>query len=143
MNQVILTGNLTRDPEPRTFESNGKKVTVVNFTVASSRHFKKRDGTADQETLFMDCEAWDTGAETIVKYMTKGSKILVEGSLKNETWEDKETKTKRSKTKIRVNRFEFFSVNKKRDESEGGEAVAVGAGAEDSGGGDTDAEIPF
>ena len=49
MNSVTLTGNLVRDPEPRTFEINGKKITVVNFSIACSRKFKKRDGTEEKE----------------------------------------------------------------------------------------------
>ncbi len=117
MQSYICTGNLTRDPEIKIFQSKGKDVKVANFTIASSRRFKKADGTSDQEVLYLDAEAWDSGAETIVKYFTKGSPILVEGSLRNENWKDKEGNP-RSKIKLRVNRFEFFSVKKKDGEGE-------------------------
>ena len=116
MQSYICTGNLTRDPEIKVFESKGKSVKVASFTIASSRRFKRADGTSDQEVLYLDAEAWDSGAETIAKYFTKGSPILVEGSLRNENWKDKEGNP-RSKIKLRVNRFEFFSV-KKKDEGD-------------------------
>ena len=135
MQSYICTGNLTRNPEIKIFQSKGKDVKVANFTIASSRRFKKADGTSDQEVLYLDAEAWDSGAETIVKYFTKGSPILVEGSLRNENWKDKEGNP-RSKIKLRVNRFEFFSVKKKDGE---GEAEHTDVPADEPEG----ADIPF
>lgn len=126
MNKTILTGNLTRDPEIRTFESKGKTVKVANFTVASSRHFKKANGERDQETFFCDCEVWDSGAEVIGKYFFKGSPILVEGALKNESWGEGEER--RHKTKLRVSNFEFYS--KKADNANGQADEPVVAGSE-------------
>lgn len=137
MNKYIVTGNLTRDPEAKVLDSNGKKVTVTNFTIASSRPFKRKDGTPDQETLFIDAEAWDTGAETIAKYFTKGSKILAEGSLRNETWNDKDG-NKRSKIKLRVSHFEFFSTKGESTRV----AVGEGEGEPDSVAADVGAEEP-
>lgn len=131
MNKTVLTGNLTRDPEIRTFDARGKKVTVANFTIASSRRFKKADGTPDQETLFMDCEVWDSGAEVIGKWFFKGSSILVEGALKNESWGEGEDR--RHKIKLRVSNFEFFSVKKNENSSGEAEAEPVAVGAEDDG----------
>lgn len=103
MNKVILKGNLTRDPESRTIPSGS---TVANFTVAVSRYYKKKNGEKDQSTEYIDCEAWDSGAETIVQILSKGDPVLIEGSIKNDNWEDKETGQKRTRTKIRVERFE-------------------------------------
>ena len=106
LNTVILHGNLTRDPEVRVLEFGERKTSVVNFTVATSRYFKKSNGEKGQETTFVDCEAWDTGAETIGQFLTKGSAIIVRGALKNDNWEDKDG-NKRSSMKVRVMEFDM------------------------------------
>jgi single-strand DNA-binding protein len=134
MNQVIETGRLTRDPEIKTFGSGDKQSTVVNFDIAVSRKYRKADGSLGEEVNFFPCEAWDSGAEAIAKHFSKGDPILVFGSLRNETWDDKDSGKKRVKTKIRVERFEFFEGRRKSANDEAGssegEAVGVGAGAE-------------
>ena len=106
MNNVTLKGNLTRDPEIKVLDLNGRPVTVANFTIAVSRHFKRADGTKDKDTTFIPCEAWDTGAETIGKYVKKGDPLLVEGSVKVESWE--KDNQKMSRMKIRVSNFELL-----------------------------------
>jgi len=113
MNLVVLKGNLTRDPEVRVVKVKDKDVSVANFSVAVSRHFRKANGDKDQDTTFITCEAWDTAAETIGKYLVKGSAILVEGSLKNETWEVEGQK--RSRVKVRVLRFEMCGGKRNED----------------------------
>ena len=65
MNITILRGNLARDPEYRTVNTNGKQTGVVNFTVAVSREYTKANGERDKIASFINCEAWDTGAEII------------------------------------------------------------------------------
>lgn len=107
MNIVVLKGNLTRDPEIKVLNINGKSVTVCNFTVAVSRKFKKANGDVEQDTTFVSCEAWDSGAETLGKYVAKGDPIALEGTLKTESWEDKEGK-KISRLKVRVNNFDLL-----------------------------------
>ena len=116
MNLVVLKGNLARDPESREVTSNGRLTTVVNFTIAVSRHFKKADGTKDKDTTFIACEAWDTGAETIAKYVKKGDPILVNGSLKTETWE--KDGQKHSRTKVRVQNFDKLYRSTGKDGTE-------------------------
>ncbi len=103
-NLVVLQGNLTRDPEVREITANGRPTKVANFTIAVNRHFKRADGTKDKETTYVDCEAWDTGANTLGEYVHKGDPIIIEGSLKLDSWENKEGE-KRSKLKVRVARF--------------------------------------
>lgn len=104
MNKVILKGNLVRDPDLKTITSGERQTTVVNFTIATSRFFKKANGERDKETTFIACEAWDSGAETIGKLFKKGDPMLLEGAIKEDRWEvDGET---RSKFKIRVSTFE-------------------------------------
>ena len=90
MNIVHLSGAFTRDPELKEISTGDRTTKVVNFVLASSRRFRKKDGTSDEETTFVNCEAWDSGADTIAKWFSKGDQIIINGSLKNERWEDKE-----------------------------------------------------
>ena len=104
MNLCVLKGNLAREPEIKVLDLGGKKVCVANFVIAVNRFFKKANGESDKDTTFIACEAWDSGAETIGKYFTKGSPILLEGSIKVENWE--KDGQKMSRTKVRVSNFE-------------------------------------
>lgn len=100
---VVLKGNLARDPELRSVGSGEKQTSVVNFTVATSREFTKADGEKDKITSFIQCEAWDSGAETIAETLKKGDLVFVEGSLRNDSWE--KDGVKHSTLKVRVNNF--------------------------------------
>ena len=115
MNVVTLTGNLTKDPELKTIEVNGKSIGVVNFCIATSRFFKKADGSRDKDVTFIQCEAWDSGAETISKIFKKGDPMLLQGSLKVEQWE--KDGIKRTSTKVRVNIFEKLARFTKSEET--------------------------
>jgi single-strand DNA-binding protein len=119
MNLNILRGNLARDPELRVVSTNGKQTSVVNFTVAVSREYTKSNGEKDKITTFVPCEAWDTGAEIINQSFKKGDLVLVEGSLRNDSWE--KDGVKHNSLKIRVNNFSKItklSNNRKNKESE-------------------------
>lgn len=114
MNTVILFGNLTRDPEVR--EVGEKKAKVANFSLAVNRHFKRADGTKDEEVTYVDCEAWDTGANTIETYCSKGDPLLIQGSLKMDQWEN-DNGEKRSKLKVRVTSFKLIGGRKNSDDA--------------------------
>lgn len=101
MNLVVLRGNLARDPELRVVGQN--RTAVVNFTVATSREFTRADGTRDKTTSFITCEAWDTGAVAVSNTLKKGDLVMVEGSLRNDSWE--KDGVKHSTMKVRVNNF--------------------------------------
>jgi single-strand DNA-binding protein len=101
MNLVVLRGNLARDPELRVVGAN--RTAVVNFTVATSREFTRADGTRDKTTSFITCEAWDTGAVAVSNTLKKGDLVMVEGSLRNDSWE--KDGVKHSTMKVRVNNF--------------------------------------
>lgn len=122
MNIVVLKGNLARDPEIKRVNTGGKESSVVSITLAVSRHFKRANGDKSTETTFVNCEAWDTGAETIARYCSKGSELLIEGCLKEDKWETKEGE-KRSRIKVRINNFELPRKNKSEDQSSVGEVV--------------------
>ena len=126
MNIVHISGALTKTPELKKIANGDKTTTVVNFVIASSRRFRKKDGNSDEETTFVNCEAWDSGAETIAKWFDKGDNIIIHGSLKNERWEDKEG-NKRSREKVRVSNFEVppRANSKKQDSAETKEKEAI------------------
>lgn len=91
INQVIIMGRLTRDPEMRTTPS-GKSVT--SFSLAVDR--QGSDDTAD----FFDITAWEKLGELVNQYLTKGRRCLVQGRLRQESWDDKETGKKRTRVAI-------------------------------------------
>jgi single-strand DNA-binding protein len=123
MNINILRGNLARDPEVRVVNSSGKQTTVVNFTVAVSREYTKANGEKDKVTTFVPCEAWDSGAEIIADSFKKGDLVLVEGSLRNDSWE--KDGVKHNTLKVRVNNFsKITKLSSKKNKSDNAETVA-------------------
>ncbi len=97
-NKVILVGNLTRDLELRYTPSG---TAVGNTGIATSRRFKGADGQQKEEVCFVDLTFFGRTAEIANQYLRKGSKVLVEGRLKFDTWED-QNGGKRSKHSITV-----------------------------------------
>lgn len=85
MNKVFLIGNLTKDPEMRSTQSG---VAVCNFTIAVNRRFKNANG--EQETDFLNVIAWRQLAELCGKYLAKGRKVAVTGSIQTRTYEAKD-----------------------------------------------------
>ncbi|MDR1789155.1 MAG: single-stranded DNA-binding protein [Opitutaceae bacterium] len=104
-NKVILIGNLTREPETRTTP---KGTAICTFGLAVNRKYKDESGGLREEVNFFDIEAWGKTAETISKYMRKGSPLFIEGRLKYDSWEDKNTNQKRSRVKIIVETAQFI-----------------------------------
>ena len=103
MNKVILIGNLTREPETST-TPNG--VTVCRFSVAVSRDYANANG--ERETDFFNITAWRKTAENCGKYLKKGNKVAVIGSLQNRTYDDKEG-VSHTVTDIIANEVEFLT----------------------------------
>lgn len=91
INQVILMGRLTRDPETRTTPS-GKSVT--SFSLAVDR------GGQDDQADFFDVTAWEKTGELVAQYLTKGRRALVQGRLRQDSWDDKETGKKRTRVEV-------------------------------------------
>lgn len=100
MNTVILCGRLTADPKSGTTQQSGKS--YCNFSLAVNKAYSQDKG-AD----FIDIVAWNTTAQNCAKYLTKGSQVLINGSLTTETYEYNGVKTKR--TKVLANNVEFLS----------------------------------
>jgi single-strand DNA-binding protein len=117
-NKVLLMGNLTRDIELRHTSNNQA---VARIGIAVNRRWKTPEGENREETTFVDCEAWGRTAEVMSQYLTKGRPVFLEGRLKLDQWEDKETKEKRSKIVVVVENFQFVDS---RGDNGGGRAPA-------------------
>lgn len=94
-NQVVLMGNLTRDPELRN-TPNGQS--VCNFSLALNRSYKSADGDWQEATDYIDVVAWGALGERVAQYLTKGRPCLVNGRLQSRSWE--QDGTKRSKVEV-------------------------------------------
>ncbi|MDA9264819.1 MAG: single-stranded DNA-binding protein [Planctomycetia bacterium] len=105
-NKVFIVGNLTRDPELRMIPSG---TAVCNLGIASNRKYK-RDGASEfqEETTFVDVTVWGRQAEISNQYLSKGSGVLIEGRLKTDQWQDKETGKNRSKLTVVADRVNFM-----------------------------------
>jgi single-strand DNA-binding protein len=110
VNRVILIGNLTRDPQLNYLPNN---TAVCEFGIATNKKFKGRDGTVKEDVCFVDCTCFGKSGEAINQYMQKGGSIYIEGRLKLDQWEDKNSGGKRSKLKVVVEEFQF--IGSKRD----------------------------
>src|SRR6059036_2986643 len=104
-NKVILAGNLTRDPELR---YTPKGTAVARIGLAVNRTWKSETGETKEEVTFVDVDAWGRQAEVIAQYLKKGRPLLMEGRLKLDQWEDKNTHQKQSKLKVVLESFTFI-----------------------------------
>jgi len=114
LNTVQIIGNLTRDPEVKQIRDD---LSVCSFGVATNKTWNDKDGKKCEEVEFHNVIAWKKVAELCGKYLHKGSKVFIEGSLKTNTWEDKETKKKMYKTEIIANNVIFLTPKNNTQES--------------------------
>jgi single-strand DNA-binding protein len=124
-NKVILIGNLTRDPELR-FSSKG--MAIAKISLAINRNWRDASGEAKEETTFVDIDAFGKQAETLGQYMKKGRPLMVEGRLRLDTWEDKQTNQKRSRLGVVLESFQFLDF-RGGDEGNAGKARSGPASA--------------
>lgn len=110
MNQVVLMGRLTRDPELRRTQSG---TAVASFTLAVDRGFTPRDG-GERQTDFIDCVAWRNTGEFVSKYFVKGQMMAVTGRLQIRDWTDKDGNKRRS-AEVVVDNAYFTESKKSRD----------------------------
>ncbi len=134
LNKVFLAGNLTRSPELR-YTPGGPA--VAQFGMAVNRRFRNREGQMQEEATFVDIEVWGRQAETSSEYLTKGSPVLIEGRLKLDTWESKQTGERRSKLRVVGERVQFLSFK-----GDKGGSRRTKAQREDDTGDDTGGEGP-
>jgi len=123
-NKVILVGNLTRDPELR---YTPKGMAIAKIGLAVNRTWRNEAGETKEDVTFVDVDAFGRQAETLAQYMKKGSPLLVEGRLKLDQWDDKQTGQKRSKLGVIVEGFQFLGGGNRGEG--GGDAVRRPAAA--------------
>ncbi len=116
MNKVYLIGNLTRDPE---LSETSSGVAFCRFAIAVNRAFAGNDGT--READFFNITVWRNQAENCGKYLKKGNKVAIVGSLQNRSYEDKDG-IKRNITDVVANEVEFLSPKNSAD----GDVAPVG-----------------
>ncbi len=122
VNKVILVGNLGKDPEVR-YTSGGQA--VANLRIATSRSWTdKQSGQRKEETEWHDVEVWGKQAEQCGEYLSKGRQVYVEGRLKTDKWQDKQSGQERSKVKVVADTVRFL----------GGRGQGAGAGGRAHGG---------
>ena len=135
-NKCILMGHITRDIELRYIPS-GTAVAEVGLAVNDKR--KNANNEWVEEVSFFDCVFWGRTAEVANEYLHKGSPILVEGRLKQDTWE--KDGQKKSKVRVIVERMQM--VGGKNGGGHGGNGGSGGGGHSDGGPSYSDEEIPF
>jgi single-strand DNA-binding protein len=122
VNQVILMGNLTRDPELR--QTPGGQ-SVCSFSLALNRAYKSQSGEWQEATDYIDCVAWGPLGERVSQYLTKGRRALVQGRIQSRSWEQEGQK--RSKVEVLANDVTFL------DGREGGGGAPAGGASYSNG----------
>jgi single-strand DNA-binding protein len=142
INKAILVGRLGKDPEIR---STPQGSTVAKFSLATDEKFTDKAGGKQERTEWHDIEAWDRLGEICGQYLKKGSLVYIEGTIRTDTWDDKETGQKRSRKKIVAR--EMKMLERRSDDAGGGGGYSPrGASKAASGAPDTmedDEEVPF
>ena len=121
-NKVILAGNLTRDPELR---YTPKGMAVARLGMAINRNWKTETGEQKEEVTFVDIDAFGRQAEVVSQYLRKGRPVLVEGRLRLDQWDDKQTNQKRSKLLVVLESFSFLDSQRTGEAGAGGPSPAA------------------
>jgi single-strand DNA-binding protein len=146
VNKVILVGNLGKDPEVR-YTSGGQA--VANLRIATSRSWTdKQSGQKKEETEWHDVEVWGKQAEQCGEYLAKGRQVYVEGRLKTDKWQDKQSGQDRFRVKIVADTVRFLggggrgAAARPQGEEPGGPPPGIEEGGNGNGGGSGE-DIPF
>jgi single-strand DNA-binding protein len=108
VNIVILAGNLTADPELR-YTPSGLAVAQLRMAI-NHRYRDSKTNEWREEATFVDVDLFGKQAETAKQYLSKGRGVLIEGRLRLDQWEDKQTGAKRSKLKVIGSRMQFLGA---------------------------------
>jgi single-strand DNA-binding protein len=122
LNDVKIAGNLVKEPELR-YTPQGTPVANVSLGVNESYTLDNEKRTA---TTFVDVQLWGTAAENFSKLVQKGQQIFVEGALRQDTWEDKQTKQNRSKLFVKAERWQFIQYKATEAQREAAKTQAQG-----------------
>jgi single-strand DNA-binding protein len=122
VNKVILVGRLGKDPEIR---STPQGTSVARFTIATDEKFTDRNGEKQERTEWHNIVAWSRLAEICGQYLKKGKLVYIEGSIRTDSWDDKETGVKKYRTEVIANTMQMLD---RRGEDEGGGSYSSGGG---------------
>ena len=120
INKVMISGNTTRDAELRA-TSTGNSVLTFGVAVNDRRH--NANGEWEDYANFVDCQLFGRRAEALAKYLTKGTKVAIEGRLHYSSWEDKNGGGRRSKIDVYVDELEFMSGRSSAQSGAGGQQM--------------------
>ena len=113
LNDVKVIGNLVNDPEVR-FTPKGTP--VANLSLGINETYTV-DDEKRQITTFVDVQVWGPSAENLGKMVRKGQEILIEGALRQDRWEDKQTGQNRSKLYVKADRWQFTQYKQRQEET--------------------------
>lgn len=145
-NKVILMGNLTRDPEVR-FSQGG--MAICGISVAVNERFKGADGEWQDRATFVDVTIFGKRGEAFAKFHKKGAPAFIEGKLRLDQWEDKQSGQKRSKLFVVGDNWEFVGGGDQRGGGGGGgggnwsDSQSGGSSGGSSGGGQGGGSDPW
>ncbi len=142
-NRVILVGRIGQDPEMR-YTPSGNAVT--NFSIATNRKWRNREGKLDEETTWHDIVCWGKTAEFISEYAGKGSLVFIEGRIQKRSWDDKDG-NKRYSVEVVASNVQLLDRRSDRDDRKGDSGKDTGEVNSEEGepGPDTGTEddVPF
>jgi single-strand DNA-binding protein len=139
VNKAILVGRLGKDPEVK-YTQGGTP--VAKFTLATNEVWKDQNGEKQERTEWHNIVAWTRLAEICGQYLTKGSRVYVEGRIQTRSWEDKEG-NKRYITEIRADNLVMLSGKSEEARSEKSAAAAASSDGSSADPEITDDDIPF
>jgi single-strand DNA-binding protein len=143
VNKVILVGRLGKDPEIR---STPGGTTVAKFSIATDDRYTDRNGEKQERTEWHNITAFGKLAEICGQYLRKGKLVYIDGSIRYDSWDDKETGQKRYRTEIVANQMQM--LDRKGDENGGGAYAGARKGTSDTATAtatqvEEDDEVPF
>ena len=143
INKVILVGRLGKDPEVRSTPSG---TSVAKFSIATDEKFTDRNGEKQERTEWHNIVAWGKLGEICGQYLRKGKLVYIEGSIRTDSWDDKESGQKKYRTEIVANTMKM--LDRRGDEEGGGGGSYSGSSRKQSSGASTaqmddDEEVPF
>ena len=129
VNKVILVGRLGKDPEIRSTPSG---TSVAKFTIATDDKYTDRNGEKQERTEWHNVVAWSKLAEICGQYLKKGKLVYIEGTLRTDSWDDKESGQKKYRTEVICQTMQMLD---RRGDDEGGSSGGGYTGARKSSGG--------
>ena len=107
LNRVLLIGNLTRDPELR---NTPQSIAVTDISLAINRFSTNSEGEKKEEVVYVDVTLWNRLAEIAGQYLKKGKPVFIEGRLRLDTWDDKQTGQKRSRLRVIAENMQLLAT---------------------------------